>query len=223
MSYSREDIVNFLSRYVHQVITPSSDIEAFNTIANALHNRGQQSGSNSFSKDVLNRVEAFRVTRSPKKKALILQVRYRKSDNKAKDNKWHNVSWRKSIKKRKRTIKNTEESKESAKLAKLTSALRHHIKYQIRDYRDNYFGHPRCELCDKDNRIELEVDHRPPNTFATIKKDFLKDRGDIKVWWDGQHFRISKQSIIDEWEEYHLRRASLRFLCGDCNRSTKIK
>lgn len=120
MSLSREEIIQFLETIVHRTITSKSEPETFTKITQALWNHYREIGSTKFSKETLDRIEKIRVTRSAKKKALIVEIKYTNSK------KFQAISW-------------TSLYKTSNKVAtpnhRVTQALRQEIRDQLAMYR----------------------------------------------------------------------------------------
>lgn len=204
--YTREEIIKFLEKCVHKIITLNNDPDKFKIITNTLYNR--YLNTNKFNKEVLDEIEAFKVTRSNKKKSLILQLKFKNSKC------FKSISWTKLYK---------NEFNNDTHISKVTKALRHHIKYQIQEYRHNIYN-PKCILCNESNQLLLEVDHKPPNTFKNIKSLFFLsfEVEKIKVYWNGNNYILSNNDIAIEWEDFHKKLSEFRILCSKCNK-IKIK
>lgn len=141
MSLSREDIVQFLESCVHRTITQNTDPERFTTILNALYQHYREIDSEKFSKETLDKINAIRVTRSPKKKSLFVEVRY--NDSK----KFNAISWT-------GLYKNKEKSK-GTHHQQLNSAMRFHIQTQLSDYSNALGARAECVLCGNENLNDL--------------------------------------------------------------------
>jgi hypothetical protein len=198
---NRNDIVNFLETCVHRTLTIKD--EKFTIILQTLYNC--YIGTQKFTKETLDNIEAIKITRTPKKKSLLVQIRFRDTKH------FTSISWTNLYKKQEKTEQR-----------KIVSAFRHQIKPQILNYRNSFGCKNKCFLCENESRNELEVDHVPPNTFKNIFDSFINeiDMGDIKVWWSSKHSRylISDKKLAEEWEIYHEKMAKYRMLCGNCNK-----
>lgn len=208
MSFTRDEIVNFLEKNVHRTLTLKSAPEKFTMILQALYDRNRQLGNNKFEEDTLNNVEAIKITRMSTTKALIVQLKYKDSPD------FTTISWKKLYKNNEKTIHN-----------QIVSAFRFHIHPQLVAYRLSRRV-IKCDLCDNENN--LEVDHMPPRTFSNIFKSFITlenlTEEDVSVWWSSRHskYMISDKYLKEKWIDYHNQQAIYRILCGNCNKITRI-
>ena len=212
---SRGDIVKFLEDCVHRTITMTSDPNRFIIITNVLYEYHIKTETGKFSKETLDRIEGFRVTRNPKKKSLLVEVKYKDSP------KFHSISWANLIA-RKRLTKNPKPTQHS----KVNTAFRHHIHYQLVNYRERQpLSLLKCVICESSESTRLEVDHVPPRTFKRLRDHFLQsleiDEDDVKVWWNGKRYCLSNVKLAEEWEQYHFSNAKYRILCDACNKATR--
>jgi hypothetical protein len=146
-------------------------------------------------------VEYFRITRSPKKKAIQVHIKFK---GLAKE---RQVSW----------VKCTD--KKLAKVNKLTQAMRTAVTFQIEKWKNNFFGYRKCVLCNSTKN--LEVDHYPTK-FSKIKNDFLETTVSVVPktfdWYKSRyHFKKQDKEFENEWSSYHYSLAEYRWLCIDCN------
>ena len=98
MSLTRDEIIQFLELCIHRTITLRSDPTRFTIIANALYQHYRDIESKKFSIETLDRIEAFRITRSSKKKAIIVEVKYWFTS------KFQAISWTNLYSKKEKTI-----------------------------------------------------------------------------------------------------------------------
>ena len=124
------------------------------------------------------------------------------------------ISWRKCVL-AKETVKDL-----------FTKAMREAINYQIVAYRD---AHPvrECSWCHSKYRVE--VDHVRP--FKDLMQDFLDTKDALAVPQSFQshsrseedksrinvEFKDEDQQFKNDWVQYHLKHADLRYLCQRCN------
>ena len=208
MAINYDDVKKWLESHVHR--TFKSGCDEFNVMNEILQ---QHPNYNDWkNKDV----EAFKVTRSKKVKALQTHI-------KMKGGKWRIVSWVACAK-----GKVTRQPNDSNQL---TQAMRYSVRVQIKKWR-NTIGvsyNPKCNICHCDDKMKLEVDHYPL-TFAKIRDEFLKKHEDecqnLTFRWDNKNtsFRFQKNEALNiKWQRYHLKHASYRWLCGDCNKKMNRK
>jgi len=160
--------------------------------------------------------EAFKITRTPKRKAIQVNVKFEGMPRK---NKWRTVSWVACAKgklPRKATKKN-----------QLTQAMRFAVRVQIRNWRKRNSFNPSCELCECSKKDQLEVDHYP-RPFATIRDQFLGKHEslfeNVSLYWDNRKtsYRFQKnQKLNTSWQRYHAKHATYRWLCSDCNKKAR--
>ena len=194
----------WLTQNVHKTVTPKH-IE-FENMCNMLKNHPN------FNSWVHKDPEGFKITRSPKNKALQVHVKL--------NGKWRIVSWVACAKGK--VIRQPNEANQ------LTQAMRFSVRKQIKMWR-NAIGNahnPECTLCECKVKHSLEVDHYPEK-FCSIRDSFIKANmsdGEIpNIYWDKKNttYRFSKNEKINtKWQKYHLKHASYRWLCGDCNKKT---
>ena len=153
--------------------------------------------------------QGFKITRSKKNKALQVHVKL--------NGKWRIVSWVACAKGR--VIRKPNEANQ------MTQAMRFSIRKQIKMWR-NAIGNshnPKCTLCNCNVKNSLEVDHFPEK-FCSLRDSFLKTINETpSIYWDKKNttYRFSKnESVNTKWQKYHLKHASYRWLCGDCNKKT---
>lgn len=194
-----ENVKEWLGRHVHSVIK-NTDLDNFNQMYEILrlHPKYDQWKHQT--------PEWFRITRSPKKKALQVFVKFENSKRE------RIVSWV-DCTNRYREIKHSHERQ-------LTQAMRSAIAWQMSHYRQTN-GPQICGLCGSLDNIE--VDHFP-NRFAHIKKNFLASLTDTppeSFDWNprsGRYLFKKADSLFEQnWSDYHLSNATYRFLCSTCN------
>ena len=151
---TKNEIILFLEKNVHQTFSEKHNLILFNKMINILSEHYKD--TDKFNQSTLDNIEQFKITRTPVKKSLLLQLKYRNGK------KFQNISWT-NLCKDPNSIK--------TKNHKISQALRYHITDQIKNYRKHRWGHAKCESCESDK--DLEVDHKPPNTFKYIKNLFL--------------------------------------------------
>lgn len=100
----------------------------------------------------------------------------------------------------------------------IIKAMRNTIASQIISYKQQFDYNFVCELCKKsgNDSENFHADHIIK--FKKISEDFLKlnpEKQTLK-WKDGTPFFENKEFEMD-WYLFHLRHASLRILCKDCN------
>jgi hypothetical protein len=108
--------------------------------------------------------------------------------------------------------------KKVSKVDPLTSAMRQSIKRQISIYKNK---HPNreCELCHVKEKIE--VDHIVK--FVNLKNQFIENNI-IPINFEyhpkrGYYlFKKVDQDFKRNWQKYHLKHASYRYLCSTCNK-----
>lgn len=198
MSY--KTVKAWLTKHVHTTITPDR-LDDFNEMFSFLQNHPNWS-------NWTNQIpEYFRITRSPKKKALQVYVKF--TDVK----KERIVSWVDCTDKYNPNRNNLQNQ--------LKQAMRSAISPQIVNWRT--FNNPqKCALCDSWDNIE--VDHYPCK-FYQIKNDFLNDTEIIpptSFRWDGNRYQFNTSDFIfsNIWSNFHLMRATYRYLCATCNQKT---
>lgn len=134
-----------------------------------------------------------------KKKAIQLLVSFVK-------NKYRIVSWVSCV-------------KNKSKIDPLTSAMRQAIKRQISIYKRNNLD-KKCVLCN--SIIKIEVDHIVK--FALIKNNFLNISIITPTTFDCHpkrgYYMFKKCDVKwkTQWQKYHLKNASYRYLCSSCNK-----
>lgn len=223
-----ETVKAWLEKRAHQTITNKhNDFEMMNTILKNHPNYKDWKNQN---------CEAFKITRSPKNKALQVHIKMIKPD-KAKEtlpkistlqttkkrerNEWRIVSWVACAK--------GKVGQASSDKNQLTQAMRFAIRKQIKNWRSANSYNPKCALCEKTNH--LEVDHYP-RTFADMRDEFILkianvvNMNDVKIRWDNSKisYRFEKgESVNLKWQRYHLKCATYRWLCSDCNKRMNKK
>lgn len=212
MNYS--EIKNWLESHAHRYFEPKD--EEFKVMLQILQKH--HNFKNWKFQDVL----AFKITRSPKKKAIQVLVNFaQNSDDGSKrkgkgKEKWRNVSWK--------ACCDDIKAKKITRHAKINQAMRFSIKPQIKQFRTQN-PNEICDICRTTQHIE--VDHYM-QLFSDIRDNFLKlENNDIdyKFWWDNKNttFRFSEKEIEARWFEYHLQEARYRYLCSDCNKKAYKK
>lgn len=228
---SREDIKDildydtikaWLEKRVHQTITSKhADFDMMNNILKKHPNYNEWK---------YQQCEAFKITRSPKNKALQVHIKMAKGkvDNikintiqtlqKKEKSEWRIVSW---------VACATEKVGQKSSLKnQTTQAMRFAVRKQIKNWRNANSYNPKCALCEKTK--QLEVDHYPI-TFAEMRKEFVSKITDIekvKIRWDNNKisYRFEKgEPLNSKWQRYHLSRATYRWLCSDCNKRMNKK
>ena len=199
---SYDKVKEWLQQYVHTTITKSQP-EVFGEMYAILQLHPR------YNDWVSQRPEHFRITRSPKKKALQVYVKF---ENLKRE---RLVSW----------VDCTDHyrPKVNEQENRLTQAMRSTVGWQIGQWRT--FNNPRkCALCDSWNNIE--VDHHPKK-FAEIKKEFLENLvkpAPEKFFWDSKngrfHFEKADKEFQDQWDHFHLLQAKYRYLCSTCNQKS---
>ena len=146
---------------------------------------------------------AFKTTRSPKKKAIQVLVKFEGLE-------WRSVSWRACVNKKVKKITDLE---------KCSSAMRYAIREQISAFKMFNFRKI-CEICESNKDIEVDHD-KNYYLFSELRDDFIKDNGVPKsYWWDKKatSFRASNsKEWLNEWQRFHANNARLRYLCSKCN------
>lgn len=220
-----ESVKSWLEKHVHQTINSKHpEFSIMNKILQKHPNFKEWKNQD---------CEAFKITRSPKNKALQVHIKMTnknkiESENpkintlktlkKKEQNEWRIVSWVACAK--------GKVGQKSSDKNQLTQAMRFSIRKQIKNYRDSNSYNPKCAICEKTN--QLEVDHFPL-TFAEMRDDFLsqiEDKDNIKIRWDKNKisYRFDKgESTNTKWQRYHLKRATYRWLCSDCNKRMNKK
>jgi hypothetical protein len=191
-----QEIRDILQKYVHRSINTRTDgFEELKEIMAA-----QPKWANK-----LDKIYAFKVTRAPRTKALLLQVKLYNL------NRWLTVSWRRSTAKKRKPAD------------PLPSAFRNSIRGQIDDWKRSNAFHSGCVKCG--SRQYLEADHDNPS-FLELTQNFLKTQ-DLKriptkfgyVRNRGRKFRPADLMFELWWQQYHARLARLQWLCKKCNMS----
>jgi hypothetical protein len=154
-------------------------------------------------------VEYYIITRSPKKKALQVLIKFEGLKTP------RLVSWVACV------------TQKIRKIDQLTQSMRSAIAYQMTEYRTR---HPvkKCALCECDYEPRIEVDHYPI-LFSTIKKMYLEQFTEIdsvvpKTFRFCQSRFCFKQEDMNwqvAWEQFHLNHARYRYLCDKCNQLNK--
>lgn len=161
--------------------------------------------------------EQFHITRSRANKAVVLYVTFQGCK------KSRIVSW---VVCAKGKLKTTNKTRSEAD--KLNSAMRHAVRRQIKQYRKMNVNRV-CHLCGSTNRIE--VDHHPLH-FKDIKEDYIKMKAkksqqpptdfDYHPKKGISMFKSANKKWKTNWQGYHKRHATYRYLCSDCNKKTMI-
>lgn len=209
---SYEQIKEFLEKRVHKIIKYGDpDFETMYSVLTCHPN------FNNWKRVV---VEYFRITRSPKKKAIQVFV-------KMTDAKERQVSWVKCSNKSVLTEEIVNQFKSKDTISKqLTQAMRTAIKDQMDTWKSSVFGNRKCEWCGK--LTGLEADHHPKK-FSQIKKSFLEQvsLNDLVVpndfdWYNSRyHFKKKDETFELQWSRYHMNEATYRWLCSSCNQKNK--
>lgn len=195
----------WLTNHVHKTITPKH--EEFEKMCSMLRNHPN------YSSWVHKDPEGFKITRSPKNKALQVLVKL--------NGKWRIVSWVACA--RGKTIRKHTDSNQ------LTQAMRFAVRKQIKMWRNGIGNayNSKCVLCNCNVKEKLEVDHYPEK-FSSIRDSFMKQHEGTtpSIYWDKNKtsYRFSKkESLNGKWQRYHLKHATYRWLCADCNKKTNCK
>jgi hypothetical protein len=156
-----------------------------------------------WSEEKIQKIHAFRITRSKLNKALSLKLCFE-----SRPRRWFTVSW------------SNRASKDP-----LQSAFRHAIQTQIRTWRRWNRTGACCAQCQSEQK--LQVDHKQPQfieltrTFmdnplnaAQVPSDFDYHRAGTKFKADDRNFKL-------RWQRYHQKHAELQWLCQSCNLSRK--
>ena len=112
----------------------------------------------------------------------------------------------------------------------LQDALRNAIAYQISRFKHNT-PNKQCEQCKTTIASEYHVDH--VQLFSDLSSRFLATKLQTPQSFDKvpdvlgilrPQFKAEDNDFQQEWQQYHLQHASLRWLCAKCNltRSKKI-
>lgn len=206
MSIPSYDMVkNWLTLRVHTIIYPkhSDDFNTMNEIMSQHVNYSEWKNTEP---------EYFQITRSSKKKALQVFVKFKGLKRP------RIVSW----------VDCTDKNhKNSSKTDKLSQAMRYSIAPQTQRYRDFTMGERKCVKCESRAIFELEVDHFPKK-FVEIKNEFLKSHPESLVTefgWNpvnGRYYFLAKDSHFEKaFQVYHQNEASYRFLCRRCNQKNE--
>lgn len=215
---SYDNVKAWLEKHVHTTITPQHH-QDFTEMCTILQCHSRYS-------EWKNQIpEYFKITRSAKKKALQVFVKFEDMKHP------RIVSWVECTDRHpppSDSVDNVvvEDVDKVSAMSRLTQAMRTAIRWQTTEWRRTIVGVPKCVLCD--SRNNLEVDHYPTK-FATIKTAFLattvlpvpKDFS-----WDFNYGRFHFRSLFAdkqfqcEWDAYHLSQAQYRFLCATCNQKT---
>ena len=157
---------------------------------------------------------AFHIKRSPRNKAIQVHAKFQGLK------KWRIVSWVSCAKgkvTRKPDIKN-----------QLTQAMRYSIRIQIKNWKDqnSHYLQQKCFICDDKNH--LEVDHFP-NTFSDMRDSFLEANPhiiEVILRWNNKRTTYmfpKKNAFNTQWQRFHKKHASYRWLCSDCNKKMNQK
>lgn len=208
-----EQILEFLQQHVHRTFNGADS--QFQTISNFLKQHHPI-----FKKtNTLDSVRAFRITRTPKKLGIILQVQYQ--NNKT----WHPISWKKCIPSKKR--KNETDAKGNQTKKRLTCAMRHAIQPQIQNFRDQTFGIRKCANCECTEKIEIDHNDPPFSSLADQFIDQFSNEKPEKFYWNPRamrwQFLKKNASFQNQWCEFHQNNATLQWLCNKCNLSKSNK
>ena len=213
--HTYESVKEWLEQHVHKTFKDNcEEYQVMNSILKLHPNYESWKNKN---------VQAFKITRSKKNKALQVCIKMKSESHGDKHkNDWRIVSWVACAKgklPKKMTVEN-----------QLTQAMRYAIRVQINNWRNNPKNayNPKCVLCEESNRLKLEVDHYPI-MFSTMRDDFIKDNAkclNLSLRWDNKNtsFRFqSKEPLNAKWQRYHKKYAEYRWLCGDCNKKMNRK
>lgn len=202
--YNYEIVKTWLENHVHKTYNIGSD--EFNIMLEILtQHPNYEMWTNK-------NVEAFKITRSKKNKALQTHIKIGK--------KWRIVSWV--------TCANGKVYRQPNKNNQISQAMRYAIRIQINNWRKKVGNayNPKCELCE--SSYNLEVDHYPL-TFASLRDNFIEENikcNEIEYVWNNKHttFKFKKnEPMKTKWQRYHLKHATFRWLCGDCNKKMNRK
>lgn len=103
----------------------------------------------------------------------------------------------------------------------LVESMRQSIKRQITIYKNNNLL-KQCKICDVTTNIE--VDHHPLK-FAEIKNDFLLTQvPPMQFTYHPKRgyamFHKNNALFKKDWQQYHNKHATYRYLCSTCNKKT---
>lgn len=118
-------------------------------------------------------------------------------------NKYRIVSWVNCVKKR--------------KVDPLASAMRHAIKRQITIYKKNHLD-KKCVLCES---LNVEVDH--VIKFVILKNNYINlysppTSFNYHSKYGHYMFKKADNHWKKEWQKYHLKNATYRYLYSSCNK-----
>lgn len=105
------------------------------------------------------------------------------------------------------------------KVCQLTSAMRQAVRRQITMYKKNNLVQ-QCQVCLTTENIE--VDHYPVK-FVDIKNNFVMEHTPpVTFKWHpkrGYYMFHNKDKLYkQQWQRYHLKHATYRYLCSSCNK-----
>ncbi len=101
----------------------------------------------------------------------------------------------------------------------LIRALRNAIQYQIIEYRNKNKLNPneKCPIINENLGIDAQIDHEIP--FHILSNEWLKNHSNVKYSYDLNEMNyILQEPYLQEWREYHLLNAKLRWVSKNGNK-----
>lgn len=159
------------------------------------------------------RIAGLRVVRRGRHAALTLQAHFG-----ARRSRWHAVSWRQGVERRRRDPAAYEARQPERALH---NALRNTVSRQLSAWRRRQAGRPACAHCGRLGG-ELHVDHVAP-PFVAIRDAFLAQwAGAVPTAFvggrgSGRCRLPAGAPMTRAWQRFHARQATYQLLCRDCN------
>ena len=121
------------------------------------------------------------------------------------------------------SYKNCVTGKSEPQRSKFHSALRYAVEDQIMAFREQSKHVTICELCDKSMDHDTHVDHILhfeilADNFTALQEITMPNEYDKEPQTYLTRFKEEDQNIAQRFAEYHREHATLRIICGPCNR-----